>query len=84
MKLKTFVNRLLLGYGILGAGTTIFGGFIGSTFFVLLGLSIAIIGLVMSQTAMTRQLIYNLKKNNLWDDEVPKTIKKAKDEAVQP
>lgn len=85
MKLKESIHRVLIIYGSLSVGLVLLGGFLNETFLILLGLSISIIGICFANSLSTKQLIYNLKKNNLWDDQIPKKKPVQDDkEAVQP
>ena len=46
------------------------GGFLHSIFFIILGLIIAVIGMVFVEKMRSSHIISILKKNNLWDDKI--------------
>lgn len=72
MKLRQSNLIILVSYACVALTVVFVGGYLDSSFIILLGLYISIIGLVFSNKNTQNQIIYNLKKNNLWDDEIPK------------
>ena len=68
--LKELSNIVLLTYGIFGGLITITGGFLHSIFFVLLGLIVAVIGMIFVEKIRSSHIISLLKKNNLWDGKI--------------
>ena len=68
--LKELSNIVLLTYGIFGGLITLMGGFLHSIFFIILGLIIAVIGMIFVEKMRSSHIISILKKNNLWDDKI--------------
>ena len=75
--LKELTNMVLLTYCIFGIAITIMGGFLHSIFFILFGLIIAVIGMIFAEKIRSNHIIFLLKKNNLYSDEIssPKSDK---------
>lgn len=67
-KLESKIRNVLLSWSISGAAVVIMGGIITSNFLIILGLCLHLIGMIFANSLTQKQIIANLKKNNLWED----------------
>ena len=79
MKLKTAVKRILVIYFSTALLSIFTGWYTDYDFFTTLGLFVALVGLGYATSLQVKHVIYNLKKNNLWDDTIPQKAKPVED-----